>query len=234
MKVRYLIKYTKESEIKFISHLDLMRTIQRTIRRAGLPVEFSKGFNPHMTLSIAQPLSVGVYSKGEYMDVVFVEEVNENEIINKLNENAPRGIKFLDAKKVEKDGDKKAPQAMAIIDGAEYKIKLKANNSEKALEEIKSLDNIEQWNIIKKSKKGEKEVNIKPLVKSIKYSIEGEFINIEAIFACGSRENLSANLFIEYLVENTCDLDKNSFADIERIDMFALKDEKLLPLNKYF
>ena len=55
MKVRYLIKYTKESEIKFISHLDLMRTIQRVIRRAALPIEYSKGFNPHMTISIAQP-----------------------------------------------------------------------------------------------------------------------------------------------------------------------------------
>ena len=60
--MRYLIKFTKEENIKFIAHLDLMRTIQRIIRRSGLPVEYSKGFNPHMALSIAQPLSVGVYS----------------------------------------------------------------------------------------------------------------------------------------------------------------------------
>lgn len=70
MKVRYLIKFTKEADIKFVAHLDLMRTIQRIIRRSGLPIEYSKGFNPHMTLSIAQPLSVGVYSEGEYMDIV--------------------------------------------------------------------------------------------------------------------------------------------------------------------
>ena len=60
--MRYLTKFTKEENIKFISHLDVLKTIQKNIRRAGLPVEFSQGFNPHMNTSIAQPLSVGVYS----------------------------------------------------------------------------------------------------------------------------------------------------------------------------
>ncbi len=93
--VRYLIKYTKESEIKFLSHLDLMRTIQRVIRRAKLPIEYSKGFNPHMSISIAQPLSVGVYSTGEYLDAVFIEAIDEKEIIKTLNENTVGGVKFL-------------------------------------------------------------------------------------------------------------------------------------------
>ena len=84
MKVRYVIKFTKESSVKFISHLDLMRTIQRVIRRADLPMEYSKGFNPHMALSIAQPLSVGVYSDAEYMDIVLVEELEEKEIIDRI------------------------------------------------------------------------------------------------------------------------------------------------------
>ncbi len=172
MKVRYLIKYTKESEIKFISHLDLMRTIQRVIRRARLPIEYSKGFNPHMTISIAQPLSVGSYSKGEYMDVVFTEDIDENQILKNLNENAPRGVIFLDVKKVENKENSKAPQAMAIIDAAKYIIKLKVKDVNKALEDIKNLNKESQWNIVKKSKKGEKEVDIKPLIKEISYSTE--------------------------------------------------------------
>ena len=73
--MRYLIKFSKGEGIKFISHLDLMRTIQRIIRRSGVPIEYSKGFNPHMALSLAQPLSVGVYSDGEYMDIVLTEEI---------------------------------------------------------------------------------------------------------------------------------------------------------------
>ena len=85
MKVRYVIKFTKGENIKFIGHLDLMRTIQRIIKRSGLPVEYSKGFNPHMALSIAQPLSVGVYSDGEYLDLVLTESLGVGEVIEKLN-----------------------------------------------------------------------------------------------------------------------------------------------------
>ena len=95
--MRYLIKYTKEADIKFISHLDLLRTIQRSIRRSGLPIHYSKGFNPHMATAIAQPLSVGVYSDGEYMDAEFDEEVEISEMLQKLNENSARGVRFLNA-----------------------------------------------------------------------------------------------------------------------------------------
>ena len=82
--MRYLIKFSKGEGIKFISHLDLMRTIQRIIRRSGVPIEYSKGFNPHMALSLAQPLSVGVYSDGEYMDIVLTEEMNVAEYFSKI------------------------------------------------------------------------------------------------------------------------------------------------------
>ena len=77
---RYVIKFTKGADIKFIGHLDLMRTIQRIIKRSGLPVEYSKGFNPNMALSIAQPLSVGVYSDGEYLDLVLTESLGVGEV----------------------------------------------------------------------------------------------------------------------------------------------------------
>ena len=124
--MRYLIKFTKEPNIKFISHLDVLRTIQRNIRRADLPIEYSQGFNPHMATSIAQPLSVGVYSSGEYMDMVLTREMNEEEIIKRLNETAPSGIKYISALAIPYvEGQKKVPQAMAMIDAARYIIKIK-------------------------------------------------------------------------------------------------------------
>lgn len=86
--MRYLIKFSKEGNIKFVSHLDLQRTLQRNFKRSGLPVEYSKGFNPHIIMSLAQPLAVGLYSKGEYLDVSFIEEEDENIIVDKLNNTA--------------------------------------------------------------------------------------------------------------------------------------------------
>ncbi len=230
--VRYLIKYTKESEIKFLSHLDLMRTIQRVIRRAKLPIEYSKGFNPHMSISIAQPLSVGVYSTGEYLDAVFIEAIDEKEIIKTLNENTVGGVKFLSVTKVARKEGQKNQQAMATIDAAKYIIKFKLQD-ESALD-MDSLMNLSQWTILKKSKSGEKETDIKPLVKEIKYSIDNKILTIEGLLSCGSRENLSASLLSEFIKTHVNGIKEDAFVDIKRVEMYAFKGKELLTLQEYF
>ncbi|WP_346871312.1 TIGR03936 family radical SAM-associated protein [Clostridium sp. UBA5119] len=230
--MRYLIKYTKESEIKFLSHLDLMRTIQRVIRRAKLPIEYSKGFNPHMSISIAQPLSVGVYSTGEYLDAVFIEAIDEKEIIKTLNENTVGGVKFLSVTKVARKEGQKNQQAMATIDAAKYIIKFKLRD-ESALD-MDSLMNLSQWTILKKSKSGEKETDIKPLVKEIKYSIDNKMLTIEGLLSCGSRENLSASLLSEFIKTHVNGIKEDAFVDIKRVEMYAFKGKELLTLQEYF
>jgi len=232
--VRYLIKYTKDSEIKFIAHLDLMRTIQKVIKRSELPIEYSKGFNPHMAVSIAQPLSVGVHSKGEYMDVVFNTELEEKSIMDKMNENTPRGIKILDVVKVIPVEGKKQSQAMAIIDAAQYTIKLKCTDEEETKKILKSLCETEEWNIIKKSKSGEKMVNIKPLVHKFEYKVDNLVLCISTLIACGSRDNLSAQLLADYMKENIEAINKEAFVDIVREEMYAYKDDKLVTLSEFF
>ena len=229
--MRYLIKYSKESHIKFISHLDLMRTIQKVVRRAGLPVQYSRGFNPHMALSIAQPLSVGVYSDGEYMDLILIEEVLEEEIIKRLNEKTASGINFKAAKRiVEVENEKKLPQGMALIDACRYIIKVKYNNMDLLEDELEKLLKETEWNTIKKSKKGEKEVDIRSLVYDIKYWTRNNELILNILIRSGSREHLSADLLISYIKERTSNADLNAFVDIKREEMYFLKDEKLIPL----
>ena len=91
MKVR--IKFSKEGYLKFIGHLDTMRYFQKALRRAGLPVAYSEGFSPHIIMSFASPLGVGVTSSGEYFDVQFTEEVSTDEIERRLNETMVEGIR---------------------------------------------------------------------------------------------------------------------------------------------
>lgn len=230
--MRYLIKYTKEGEIKFISHLDLMRTIQRVIRRAKLPIEYSKGFNPHMSLSIAQPLSVGVYSCGEYLDAVFTEELNEEAIVHALNEHTVGGVKFLNAVKVIVPEGRKIPQGMALIDGAKYIISFKLKKEGNF--DFNSIKEIPQWNMVKKTKSGEKEVDIRALVKSIEGRVEGNKLIVETVISCGSRENLSASLLSDFIKAQIEEIDEDAFVDIQRVEMYALKGEELVQLDKYF
>ncbi len=233
MKVRYVIKFTKESSVKFISHLDLMRTIQRVIRRANLPMEYSKGFNPHMALSIAQPLSVGVYSDAEYMDIVLVEELDEKEIIDRLNAKTASGIKFLNARKViTKEGEKKLPQTMALVDAARFTIKMFCTDSNVVESKIKELIDNPEWNTIKKSKKGEKEVNLKTMIKEMKHWINNDELILNILISSGSREHLSPDLVAEYIKSNIPEIMEDAFVDIKREEMYVLKNNKYIPIYK--
>jgi radical SAM-linked protein len=235
LKVRYAIKFSKESQIKFISHLDLMRTIQRIIRRAKLPVEYSKGFNPHMSLSLAQPLSVGIYSRGEYMDVVLDKEVSEVEIKEALSKSAPAGIKIFEVVKMPPQvlNEKKLPQSMALVEAASYNIAIKYNVIADLEANLKELLQKEEWNTLKKSKSGEKEVNIKALVKKFDYKISDNVLNLDVVIACGSRENLSPDLLSSYIKGNTEGANNDAFVDIERTELFTYVGEKLVSLVDY-
>ena len=102
MKVR--IKFTKEGPMKFVGHLDTMRYFQKAIRRAELPIAFSGGYSPHMIMSFAAPLGVGVTSTGEYFDMELTATIPTDEICQRLNSQMVDGIHVLSARQVEEIG----------------------------------------------------------------------------------------------------------------------------------
>lgn len=94
---RIQIDYTKGEEVKFISHRDLMRVMQRAVRRADLPIAYSQGFNPHMKISWGQALKVGATSAGETAVLQMADWVKPEEIMAKLNQNLPQGLAIIKA-----------------------------------------------------------------------------------------------------------------------------------------
>ena len=232
MKVRYLIKFTKESNIKFISHLDMLRTIQRIVGKSGIDISYSKGFNPHMATAIAQPLSVGVYSLGDYMDIELESEMDEDKLIETLNEASPETIHFICAKKIPAPlkNEKKIPPSMALIDAAKYTIIIKYNNTDALSAELDKLFEKSEWITIKKTKKGEKEVDIKKLVKTIEYKIEEDKLVLNCLISCGSRENLSPDLLATFIKSNTTNFVEDGFVEIRREEMYTLQNDKLVEL----
>lgn len=210
-----------------------MRTIQKIIRRADLPVEYSKGFNPHMSLSLAQPLSVGMSSKGEYMDLVLVEDLNEEFIKEKINENAPMTIRIIEVSKVIQITEKKVPPSMALIDRANYSVKLPVEDGCAAEKSLTALLEKSSWVTIKKSKKGEREIDIRPLIKDIKYWLKDDYLIMNCTLACGSREHLSPELLSTYIKSNCEGFDAERFTYMERNEMYAEKNGAFVPLYKY-
>jgi radical SAM-linked protein len=94
---RIEVKYRKGEEIKFIGHRDLMRAFQRAIRRAGLPIAYSQGFNPHMKISWGNALKVGATSEGEKAILQIDGWIKPDEVKTRLNQTLPQGLAILDA-----------------------------------------------------------------------------------------------------------------------------------------
>ena len=120
MKIR--IKFAKTGVMKFVGHLDVMRYFQKAIRRAELPIAYSEGFSPHMLLSFASPLGVGISSTGEYFDMVLAEDMKTDEIVKRLNATMVEGMEVLSARHVP---DGKASKAMSLVAGADYLVQFR-------------------------------------------------------------------------------------------------------------
>ena len=91
------LKFSKTGRAVYISHLDLMRTMQRVFSRAGVPLRYSEGFNPHARISIVLPLTVGTASLCEYMDFALTQDRDLGALPGELNRYMPEGIRALEA-----------------------------------------------------------------------------------------------------------------------------------------
>ena len=98
---RIRIKYAKTEAIKFLSHKNIMRAIERAVRRAELPIAYSQGFNPHMRIAYGKPIKVGAISDSEYADLYFDKPVTEEKVKEKLDQELPPGLKLLDTEMID-------------------------------------------------------------------------------------------------------------------------------------
>jgi radical SAM-linked protein len=157
------MKFEKADPVKYISHLDMMRAFERAFRRAGLPLAFSEGFNPHPRLTFAPALSVGVTSSGEYLDAEFYEDIPAKEVITRLNSSLPEGLKILKA------GFPDEKYALSKINAASYTVAISGDISREDMERaVKELLNQKQIIVDKVSKGKVRKVDIAPLIHCIK------------------------------------------------------------------
>ena len=97
----YRAELTKDAQLRFISHLDYAALVERAICRAKLPVVYSEGFNPHMKLSFASALALGVTSESEYMEFILSKDLCQPEVFDKLSSQLPDGVRLKALKKIE-------------------------------------------------------------------------------------------------------------------------------------
>ncbi|MFZ5985839.1 MAG: TIGR03936 family radical SAM-associated protein [Bacillota bacterium] len=158
-------RFVRGEEVKYISHLDLMRMFERALRRSGIPIAYSQGFNPHPQLVFGLPLSVGVTSEAEYVDFELSDMIEPGDFMDKLNRNLPSGIRIMDARE-----KKTKSNIMASIAVASYEVVVTddVNVGIKEIREIleKFLERQEIY-VSKESKGKTKQVNIRPMIYNI-------------------------------------------------------------------
>ena len=185
------LKFRKVGSLQYTSHLDLQRTFNRVIVRACIPVWYTKGFNPHIKLVFSTPLSVGAQSECEYLDIKIDREMTPREIMERLNGELTDELRILDAYIPTSD--------FSEIEYAEYKLKIHTlGASAEMADRVKEVISTSPLNLVKRTKAGDKEIDIIPLIQSaeVRYIGEEDVIEIDTVLRASSTEFLNPEMLI--------------------------------------
>ncbi len=209
---KYRMLFSKTGRAIYISHLDLMRTVTRAFMRADCRLKYSEGFNPHPSISIALPLSVGCESVCELMDFKMREELPCGEIRQRLASQFPEGIEVLD---VYEAGRKVREIKWLRVSGVfEYDERGAAAMADK-LNEFYAAESIV---ITKKTKRGVGQSDIRPAIREISFAPDADGVKMTALISA-QEPTLNPELIAEALRQLRPDIAPD-FAKFRRIEIF--------------
>lgn len=201
------LRFAKRGRLKFISHLDLCRTMQSAMIRACLPLWYTEGFNPHPRISVALPLSVGAESECELLDVKVTEMPDPGEVVESLNVATAPELEIIEAYKPE--------TKFSEIGSSEYRLYIDLPYSE-------DFDELFAGPIIipKRTKKGNVETDIKPYINSIKFEYSDTGTLCRTVLAASTESYLNPE-YIVRAIERNWKTEQNSFEySICRMNIF--------------
>ena len=223
--MRMLAVFEKGERIRHIGHLDIQRSVQRGLRRSGLPVAYSNGFNPHILITFASALSTGACGTREIMDVTMAEEVSETEFLEKMNKAMPPEMQLSEARAV----DQKHPALMASLRAAKYDLMIRDREiAEKLIEAIPAMMGKDTITAMRKTKTALKECDIKPLI----YELKGEGQHITATLVLTEREACKPGMLKEALAREA-GIEQEIRMLITRTGLLGMDGEgQLIPLER--
>lgn len=190
--------FEKTGRLKFISHLDVNRTVCRCIKLAGLPIQFSNGFNPRPLLTFALPLSLGVESLCEIMDMKLDDGISPEDALQRLNRVMPDGLKVFRAAEAVHD-----PKA---ITRAGYRLVFSGEEPQQIARRFEQYWAADEITVIKKNKSGEHPVNLKQSITVERSAVTPDGFAIDINLPAGVTENLNPSLLADHFIagSNCC------------------------------
>lgn len=214
------ICFSKTGCSKFVSHLDLMKTLQRTFRRGGIDISYSQGFNPHPIMSIAHPLPLGVEGLNEYMDISVDSKPNFEELKIKMNNALPQDIRVNSISEVNRP--------LNVLVRAEYSAIINLVQEVENLEqEINHFLALNEIVVEKKTKRGLSDTDIKPMIFDVTIDqIQEREVKLNFILANGEPANLKAVTFLEAM-EKYIEGFKVEYSSIVRKNLYDCNMKKI-------
>ncbi len=215
MKAR--IKFRKYGPLRFIGHLDVMRFFQKLMRRSDIPIAFTGGYSPHMIMSFASPLGIGLSSDGEYLDIELTSPVDSLEAVKRMNAECVEGIQVLSLRRI---SDEKKMTGMTILSAADYLVSLKngslPDDWKKKFEDFMSAQEIR---VMKQTKRSEREVDIRPQI--FQWAFQGDDIYLQ--LAAGSSVNLKPELVMDTFLSRCGIPEDTAVFACHRLEMYAYR-----------
>jgi radical SAM-linked protein len=212
------LEFAKRDGAAYISHLDLQRAFSRAIRRSGLPVKLSEGFNPHYVVSFASALALGVPSECECVEMQIIKEVSPGEFLDAMADALPPGLAALRAVRLKDD----APKLMAALDEAEYTVEIGSADIagvEAALKDIMASEAV----IVSRMVKGvEKKIDIRSMIVSL--SLMGSVLVMR--LSASQEKSLRPDVMVGELKRRAGDFD----CTITRTGLFTFSGGSTQPL----
>ena len=167
--MRALIRFGKQPRLRFISHLDLQRFFQRAVNRTGLPVAWSQGFNPHPVMSFASALALGWTSEYEILDIRLSAPIGRKRIEEAVRAALPEDLPVLEVRTVED----RHPAPMALVRMSDYAVRLEGETASAVLDAIPVFLGMREYAAVRKTKSGERQVDIRPMAVSLERTEKG-------------------------------------------------------------
>ncbi|MDD4780161.1 MAG: TIGR03936 family radical SAM-associated protein [Tissierellia bacterium] len=218
---KIISKYTKTGNLKYISHLDVLRFIQRAVKRANIPAKYSEGFNPHMKTSFGFPLSLGNESIGEYFDLELNEKIDIDAFMKKMNEVLPKEMQITAAGYTNTD-----ESIMSRCHFVQYLINIEFDSLDyNILNEYlnEMLETGIVYERVKKNKKNKnvtKELNTKDLIKylNIRKNDDDNNATIEAVFLTTETGSIKTDEFMKLLGNKGFEITYYTIMKVDSLD----------------
>lgn len=191
--MRAMIRFGKQPRLRFISHLDLQRFFQRALNRTGLPIAWTQGFNPHPILSFGSALALGWTSEYEILDVKLSAPMGRRRTEDAMRAALPVDLPVLEVRMV----DDRHPAPMAMVRASDYEITLSGETAAATLDAAEEFLRRESVMAVRKTKSGEREVDIRPMALSLER--EGDVLSARLMLT--EKDTLKPDLLVRALAE---------------------------------